>query len=98
MLYFQSNTYVAIANYDPKDDDQLAISEGTVVDVMEGNQEGDLWVVRTINEDGSYGEEGLVHSAYLEKDAEEEVAARRRSIGIQLPKDSKEIEALKLRE
>ena len=65
---------------------------------MQGAQEGDLWVVRTINEDGTYGEEGLVPSAYLEKDSEEEVAARRLSIGIQLPKDNKEIEALKLRE
>ena len=97
-VLFQSNQYVAIANYDPKDDDELAISEGTVVDVMEGAQEGDLWVVRTINDDGTYGEEGLVPSAYLEKDSEEELAKRRRSIGVETPKDNKEIEALKLRE
>ena len=65
---------------------------------MQGVQEGDLWVVRTINEDGTFGEEGLVPSAYLEKDSEEEVAARRLSSGLKLPKDNKEIEALKLRE
>lgn len=65
---------------------------------MEGVQEGNLWVVRTINDDGTYGEEGLVPSAYLEKDSEEELAKRRRSIGVETPKDNKEIEALKLRE
>ncbi len=69
----------------------MAISEGTVVDVMEGTHEGDLWVVRTINDDGTYGEEGLVPSAYLEKDAEEEEQVRKDD-------RAKEREALNLRE
>eukprot|EP00794_Sanderia_malayensis_P017282 gene17282-19009_t len=96
----KSNTYIAIANYDPKDDDELAISEGTVVDVMEGKHEGDLWVVRTINDDGTFGEEGLVPSAYLEKDAEQEEAVRRLSVGFPVKKDerAKEKEALNLRD
>ena len=67
---------------------------------MEGSNEGDLWVVRTINDDGTYGEEGLVPSAYLEKDAEEEIQARRLSVGFPVQKDdrAKEKEALNLRE
>ncbi len=67
---------------------------------MEGTHEGDLWVVRAINEDGTYGDTGLVPSAYLEKFAEEDEQVRRLTVGFPVKKDNlaKEKEALNLRE
>ena len=63
---------------------------------MHGYDE-DFWVVRTIKSDGTYGREGLVPSAYLEKEDEDFDAL---SVALSSTKDDagKEPETLNLTE
>ena len=62
------------------------MNEGVVVELIEGLSHQEYWTVRVINTDGSYGDEGLVASTYLElKDStiiesDEEVKEKSKSL------------------
>jgi len=68
--------FVAIGNFEPKFDKEIALSEGTIVEVVDGKSTEEYWVVRI--QDGSSVIEGLVPSTYLER--KERVASFNRGV------------------
>ena len=64
---FKGEYYVAIGNYEPLYDSEIALTEGTIVQVVDGKPSQRYWVVEVINQDGSSRAEGLVPSTHLQK-------------------------------
>jgi len=65
-FFFQKQQYIAIGNFEPKSEEELQLSEGMVVELLDGFPNQEYWVVRVLLDDEKTGPEGLVPSAYLE--------------------------------
>ena len=73
IIFLKKQQFIAIGNYEPKSEEELELTEGVIVKLIDGLPNQEYWVIQVIGPNGELGPEGLVPSTFLELRSDEGV-------------------------